>query len=120
MSDKVKIGLVFGITMTIFFIAQHLLFSDNITSKEIFKSIISGVIGGAVAGFLFVWLMVKIGNSKFIKKGIKIEIDPNEKLIFETGANHFKGIEAVGGKLVVEKREEWLLCLAQTEKEIIT
>jgi hypothetical protein len=36
---------------------------------------------------------------------VQIDLGPGETLLFQTGANHFKGIEAVGGKLsLTEKR----------------
>lgn len=34
----------------------------------------------------------------------KIDIDPDENIMFETPANHFKGIEGVGGRLYLTNR----------------
>lgn len=97
--NKVRAGLYFGIAMTIFFILQELLTHDNLTTKNIMITVVSGLFGGALAGLLFGWLMGLFANSKLLTQGTKIDIDANETIIFVTGANHFKGAEGVGGKL---------------------
>jgi hypothetical protein len=76
---NIESGAIFGIFMAIFYFVQNLLTADHLTQKEVLASVISGLIGGTIAGFLFGWTTGLI--------------------LFETGANHFKGIEAVGGKL---------------------
>lgn len=103
MNSKVKAGLSFGVGMAVFFIADNLFKSDNLTTKEIFKSVISGLIAGAISGLLFGWMMGKFSRSKFFSD-IKINLDNDERLIFETPANHFKGIEGVGGKLFLTNK----------------
>ncbi len=94
-----KAGLSFGVGMTIFFIIQNLWTVDTITSKAIFKSITAGLIGGIVAGFLFGLIIGWFKTSKFISTTTKIETQPDETIIFQTPANHFKGAEGVGGRL---------------------
>jgi len=103
--NKIKSGLYFGIVMTIVFILQNLQQHDNLTTKNIVITIVSGLLGGTVAGLLFGWLIGLFANSKFFTLGTKIDTDANETIVFETGANHFKGAEAVGGKLyLTDKR----------------
>lgn len=105
MNSKVKSGLGFGIVLAVVNIIENLLFKDNPTTKDILISILTGLFAGAIAGFLFGWLMGKFESSKFVNKATKIELDTDEKLIFQTSANHFKGIEPVGGKLyLTDKR----------------
>jgi len=94
---SIESGVIFGIFMAIFYIAQNLLTADHLTQKEVLASIISGLIGGTIAGFLFGWTTGLI--AKAMAKGINLVPDEDETILFETGANHFKGIEAVGGKL---------------------
>lgn len=43
-------------------------------------------------------------KSKFVSQTTKIDIDPDENIMFETPANHFKGIEGVGGRLYLTNR----------------
>lgn len=43
-------------------------------------------------------------NSKFVTQAIKIDTEADENILFETGANHFKGIEGVGGKLYLTNK----------------
>jgi hypothetical protein len=43
-------------------------------------------------------------NSKFLKQGTKIDLDTDVNILFETGANHFKSVEAVGGKLYLTNK----------------
>ncbi len=38
-------------------------------------------------------------NSKSVKEATRITLPEDETILFETGANHFKGSEAAGGKL---------------------
>ena len=64
--------------------------------------VIATIIGGVIGGFCFALLM-KYKANRLYKKTI-IEITNGEKLIKEGGANHFKGREAVGGKLVLTDR----------------
>jgi hypothetical protein len=95
---EIKTGLSFGIAMAVFFILQDLL-THPLTTKNILTAIIVGLFAGALSGLLFGWLIGLFANSKLVKKAIKIDIDEDENILFETPANHFKGIEAVGGKL---------------------
>jgi hypothetical protein len=94
---NIESGAIFGIFMAIFYFVQNLLTADHLTQKEVLASIISGLIGGTIAGFLFGWTTGLI--AKAMAKGINLVPDEDETILFETGANHFKGIEAVGGKL---------------------
>lgn len=97
--SRLKAGLIFGIAMAIFFILQSLLTQDNLTVKNIFKSIALGIFSGAVSGLLFGWIIGLFAKSKLITQATKINLEADETILFETPANHFKGIEAVGGKL---------------------
>jgi hypothetical protein len=102
--DRFKAGLYFGIAMTFFFILQNLLSSDNLTTNQIIKSIITGLITGALAGVLFGGLTGLFAKSKFVTESTKIVTAPDENILFETPANHCKGIEAVGGKLYLTNK----------------
>ena len=105
MNNRVKSGLFFGIAMTVFFIVEKLLTQDNLTAPEILKLVTGALVSGAISGCLFGWLIGKFAISKFVNKTTKIKIDPEEKMIFQTDANHLKGMEAVGGKLyLTDKR----------------
>ena len=101
---KTKAGLSFGIAMTIFYILQDLLTHDNLTAKNVFIIILSGLFGGALSGLLFGWLMGLFTNSKHLIQGTKIDIEADETILFETGANHLKGAEGVGGKLYLTNK----------------
>lgn len=57
------------------------------------------MIGGLVAGLLFAWAMQYA--AKRLCKKVTVKTADNENVIKEGGANHFKGKEAVGGKLVL-------------------
>lgn len=102
--SRFRTGLSFGIAMTIFYILQDLLASDNHTTNQIIKSVVAGLISGVIAGFLFGWIMGLFSNSKFVNETTKIDIEPDENIVFETPANHFKGIEGVGGKLYLTNK----------------
>jgi hypothetical protein len=103
--DGFRQGLSFGIIMGIFFVIQNFWMHDNHTTNQVVKSIVSGLAGGIISGVLFGWLMGLFARSKFVSKTTKIETEAGESILFETPANHFVGIEAVGGKLyLTDKR----------------
>ena len=108
MNSKVKPGVFFGVIMSVSFIVENLLVHDNPTSKEILRFVISGLVGGIISGLFFgyftSWFLKKFTNSKFVNDTTKIELDSDEKIIFQSGANHFKGLEAVGGKLYLTNK----------------
>ena len=105
MSRKFKAGLFFGLTMFLIFVAQKLFQLDQPTAKDVLKLLISGIIGAGIAGIIFGWLIDFLSGSKGLEQSIKIELETGEKIIFQSNANHFKGLEAVGGKLfLTEKR----------------
>jgi hypothetical protein len=62
------------------------------------------VAGGALGGLLFGWLTGRFTDSKLLKQGTTIVLHENETVIFESGANHFKGAESVGGKLYLTNK----------------
>ncbi len=102
--NRFRAGLSFGIAMTVFFIIQNLLTRDNQTSNQIIKSIVVGLVTGAISGVLFGWLIGLFAKSNFVTQTTKIETEPDEHILFETPANHFKGVEGVGGKLYLTDR----------------
>ncbi len=101
--SKVKSGLYFGVVMTLFFILQELL-THNLTTKGIMITVVSGLFWGALAGFLFGWLMGVFANSKLLRQRAKIDIDANETIAFETRASHFKGSKGTAGKLYLTNK----------------
>ena len=99
-----KAGLNFGIGMTVFFILQNLLMNENQTTNQVIKSIAIGLLSGVVAGVLFGLVIGIFLRSKLLKNSTKVDIDPGENVLLESPANHFKGIEAVGGKLYLTNK----------------
>jgi uncharacterized membrane protein len=64
MSNRVRSGILFGIFMAICFVVQNLLSYPADTSRQIIKSVTTGLIAGALAGFIFGWI---VGTSWFLK-----------------------------------------------------
>jgi hypothetical protein len=93
-----KIALTFGLPWTLIMIVVNS-FNNNEVN---YKSIISTLIGGLIAGFGFPISMKYFGKMLYSK--ISIKVNENEQLIREGGANHFRGKEAVGGKLVLTNK----------------
>ena len=102
--SKTRSGLYFGIAMAVLFILENLLTHDNVTTKKIVITVVAGLLQGAVAGLLFGWLMSRFVKSKLFTHGTQIDMDATEVIVFETGANHFKGAEGVGGKLYLTNK----------------
>jgi hypothetical protein len=87
--------LAFAIPWTIFMTIINLIVKDG----PWYITLISTTIGGLIAGLLFATIMHYAANKLF--KKIIIETADNENILKEGGANHFKGKEGVGGKLVL-------------------
>ena len=95
-----KAGLSFGIGITVFFIIQNLWIAENYTTKTIGKAVIAGLIAGSLFGLIIGWFK----SSKFVSTTTKIETEPDENILFQTFANHFKGAEGVGGRLYLTNK----------------
>ncbi len=102
--SKIKAGLIFGMVMALFFILGNVMTHDNLTTKNLIMLIVTGLFGGVLAALLFGWLIGLLANSKLLTQGAKINTEAGETILFETGANHFKGAEAVGGKLYLTNK----------------
>lgn len=90
-------GIIFGITFLAHRIIIHLIRGDlsgRIVAIEIAVSLLSG--------FLFGFAFYRM--ARWLEKKINIELEPDEMIEFQSGANHFKGREAVGGKLVLTNK----------------
>jgi hypothetical protein len=89
-----KIALGFGLPWAVIMLIFNLR-SGVSPTIDIIVTTITGIIGG----FGFALTMKYV--AKWLYKKTMIDMLPNERLIMEAGANHFKGKEAVGGKLAL-------------------
>ncbi len=101
---KIRYGLIFGITLAIIYILQDILGHADLSTQHFIVVIVSSLFGGAVGGILFGWILGILTGSRQLSKDTQITIDTNETIVFTTGANHFKGVEAVGGKLYLTNK----------------
>jgi hypothetical protein len=88
-------ALVFGIPWTVCMI----IFTAIMEGSLNLNTILSSIVGGIIASVFFAWVM-QYTAGRLLEK-INIETDNDETIIKEGGANHFKGMEGVGGKLVL-------------------
>ena len=98
---KYKLAIWFAVPMFFLFLIQDLWFVEKITLAFLLKSIVTGLASSFLAGFIFNFMMNLFINSNFIKKSVSIELNNLEIIDLAVNANHFKGLEAVGGKLYV-------------------
>ena len=67
MNSKIKLGLIFGITMAFLLISEHLIFTKTHTTSEIAGNVAVGIFSGAIGGVVFAFLIGKLKSSKFVK-----------------------------------------------------
>lgn len=99
--EKIRAGRNFGIAMTLFYMLQALFTDDIDSAQAAIKVIASGLIGGAVSGLLFGWLFGLLTKSKLFTVKSDLLLNDEEHIIYETPASHYRGVEAVGGKLLL-------------------
>jgi hypothetical protein len=108
MRNKVKSGVVFGLSMTFIFLCKDFIGwikGEEFSNKEVLISIFSSLFGGLLSGLLYGWLTDKVLVNSIFTKPPKFNLHTGETIIFQTGANHFKHLEAVGGQLcLTDKR----------------
>jgi hypothetical protein len=90
-----KVALFFGLPWTLIMTIVNSLMKGGFT----INILITTAIGGLIAGLAFS-IVINYLTNRLYKKTI-VEMSEDEKLIKEGGANHFKGKEGVGGKLVL-------------------
>jgi hypothetical protein len=103
-NHRLKAGLSFGAFFTIFFIIEKFVTKTDFSAAQILKNILLALLGGIIAGIVFGWLAALFSNFWFAKSTAKIITAPDEMILYETPANHFKGVEAVGGKLYLTNK----------------
>lgn len=102
--SKIRSGIFFGSAMAVFYILSHLITADQWTIRSVFFTVISGLAGGLVAGFLFGWILGAFVNSKQVEQSTQITPDDDETILFGSQANHLRGIESIGGKLYLTNK----------------
>jgi hypothetical protein len=90
--------LIFGLPWSILMIVYYSISRGGFTPGLV----ISGLMGGLIFGILFAWSM-QYATERLFKK-IVVETSEGEIVVKEGGANHFRGKEGVGGKLVLTDR----------------
>ena len=98
-----KAGLFFGIIMAVFFILKDLWTAENYTAETLIRIIAVGLISGIIAAILFGYGISKIAP-KLANSISKLETEADEKLLLNSPANHYKKLEAVGGKLFLTNK----------------
>ena len=61
---NLKVGLFFGIWMSIIYIAQIFLFADNYTTTTILRAVFFGLIGGIIFGGFYGFFTGRSKSSK--------------------------------------------------------
>ena len=92
------IALMLGLSWAVLTVVQDAIMGEGITIRTILTAVVSGLLFGLLfSGLMRYW-------SKRMLKKVVVLIDEDEQVIKEAGANHFKGVEGVGGKLVLTNR----------------
>lgn len=108
MTQKVKSGLYFGLGMTFFYLIKSIITwipEEEVSTREFVETVVGAIIAGLVSGLIYGWLSDKFLVGSIFTKPTQFIPDIGEVVIFKTPANHFKGVECVGGTLyLTDKR----------------
>ena len=102
-NTNLKTGLFFGLGMTIYFIVSGLFRIDDYTAFSLTKVFLSSIFGGIFCGAFFGYFCGIIVR-KLTKSIPPFVPQADEDLLYESPANHRKGIENVGGKLFLTNK----------------
>lgn len=80
----------------------HYLITQEIQLESLFTAILTGIIFALTFRRIF-RRFTKYHGDKLLKQ-ITVELEADERLLKESGASHFKGKEAVGGKLTLTNK----------------
>lgn len=92
-----RTALVFGLPWAVILIVYFFITKGFLPELAILILVL-----GLLIGFIFAWALQFM--TKGLLKKITVKISDNERIIREGGANHFKGMEGVGGKLVLTNK----------------
>jgi hypothetical protein len=98
MKNAVKPGLFFGAFMSFWFIFSAIFIDKHPLLTGLLVGILEGAVSGLLFGFATAFLVKKLDKS------VQFDLEPGEASLFQTRANHFKGIEAVGGQLLLTNK----------------
>lgn len=89
-------ALAFGVPMGLFF---------GLTKGSLEAGLVAGVAGGVLFGLgMMAFTKAASSSAALDMGGEPAGFDPEEKVLFEGLANHFKGMEGVGGKLFLTNK----------------
>ncbi len=94
-----RLGLYFGMAMAVILTLINLWTKPGLYSNHLSVAIVSTLLGSALSSLMFVWLVGLFINSNNVKQSTKINLEPDEMILFDTAANHTKAWESVGGWL---------------------
>lgn len=102
LKNSIKSGLIFGGIMGIFFTLMSLLgiLASGFDITTFIVAIVMGVLCGITCAILFgllIFIFLMIQAKSFSK--VRKELSQHHEIIYDDGANHFAGKEAVGGWL---------------------
>lgn len=97
---SVKNNILFCLLFAAIQFAANVFIFDYPVGRSISQALFSAVFMGLTFHFVFQKFLVWMAQN--LEKSLPtLELLPNESMVIEAGANHFKGIEAVGGKLTL-------------------
>ena len=96
---SVKEGVFFTILLAIFFIVQVFQTHHVLTIKDILASVVIAIISVFIGNLAGILVMKLFKKSRWGNRSTILQPETGEIILFQTPANHFKGIETVGGEL---------------------
>jgi hypothetical protein len=99
-----KGAVFFALILAIFFFLQDLQTHHVLTIKDILASVVIAIFSAFIGTFAGIGVMKLMMKSRWGNRSAILHPEMGEIILFQTPANHFKGIEAVGGQLYLTNR----------------
>ncbi|HEY0653336.1 MAG TPA: hypothetical protein VGD65_09420 [Chryseosolibacter sp.] len=92
--------LMYSVGFGVFYFALNYYMFDYTFGRALFNTLFTTIFVGLIFHFVEPWMMKRMATG-LLKSIPPLELLTGENIVMESAANHFRGMEAVGGRLTL-------------------